>query len=60
VACRNRAAKRRQQRAAALGAILSNAASLTIFGIAAVIIIGDMGLNPAPVLASSPPGPAAQ
>jgi moderate conductance mechanosensitive channel len=45
--------ERRQQRATALGAILSNAASLTIFGIAAVIIIGDMGLNLAPVLAST-------
>ncbi len=45
--------ERRQQRAAALGAILSNAASLTIFGIAVVIIIGDMGLNLAPVLAST-------
>ena len=45
--------ERRQQRAAALGAILSNAASLTIFGIAVVIIIGDMGLNLAPVLASA-------
>ena len=45
--------ERRQQRAAALGAILSNAASLTIFGIASVIIVGDMGLNLAPVLASA-------
>jgi len=45
--------ERRQQRASALGAILSNAASVTIFGIAAVIIIGDMGLNLAPVLAST-------
>ncbi len=45
--------ERRQQRATALGAILSNAASLTIFGIAAVIIVGDMGLNLAPVLASA-------
>jgi len=45
--------ERRQQRAAALGAILSNAASLTIFGIATVIIFGDMGLNLAPVLASA-------
>jgi len=45
--------ERRQQRAAALGAILSNAASVTIFGIAAVIIIGDMGLNLAPLLAST-------
>jgi moderate conductance mechanosensitive channel len=45
--------ERRQQRATALGAILSNAASVTIFGIAAVIIIGDMGLNLAPLLAST-------
>jgi small-conductance mechanosensitive channel len=45
--------ERRQQRASALGAILSNAASVTIFGIAAVIIIGHMGLNLAPVLAST-------
>jgi moderate conductance mechanosensitive channel len=45
--------ERRQQRATALGAILSNAASVTIFGIAAVIIVGDMGLNLAPLLAST-------
>jgi len=45
--------ERRLQRASALGAILSNAASVTIFGIAAVIIVGDMGLNLAPVLAST-------
>jgi len=44
--------ERRQQRATALGSILSNAASLTIFGIAAVIIMGDLGLNLAPLLAS--------
>ncbi len=45
--------ERRQQRSTALGAILSNAASLVIFGIAGVIVIGDMGLNLAPVLASA-------
>jgi moderate conductance mechanosensitive channel len=45
--------ERRLQRAAALGSILSNAASLTIFGIAAVIILGDMGVNLAPLLAST-------
>jgi moderate conductance mechanosensitive channel len=45
--------ERRQQRATALGTVLSNAASLTIFGIAAVIILGDMGLNLAPLLAST-------
>jgi len=45
--------ERRLQRATALGSILSNAASLTIFGIAAVIILGDMGVNLAPLLAST-------
>jgi moderate conductance mechanosensitive channel len=45
--------ERRRQRASALGSILRNAASVTIFSIAAVIIIGDMGLNLAPVLASA-------
>jgi small-conductance mechanosensitive channel len=45
--------ERRQQRASALGTILSNAASVTIFGIALVTILGDMGLNLAPVLASA-------
>jgi moderate conductance mechanosensitive channel len=45
--------ERRQQRATALGTVLSNAASLAIFGIAAVIILGDLGLNLAPLLAST-------
>jgi moderate conductance mechanosensitive channel len=45
--------ERRQQRAAALGSVLENAASLTIFGIAAITILGDMGINLAPVLASA-------
>jgi moderate conductance mechanosensitive channel len=45
--------ERRRQRASALGSILRNAASVTIFTIAAVIIVGDMGLNLAPVLASA-------
>jgi small-conductance mechanosensitive channel len=33
--------------------VLSNAASVIIFGIAIVIILGDMGLNLAPILASA-------
>jgi small conductance mechanosensitive channel len=33
--------------------VLSNAASVTIFGIAAAIILGDLGVNLAPVLASA-------
>jgi small conductance mechanosensitive channel len=45
--------ERRQQRATALNSILRNAASITIFSIALVIIVGDMGLNLAPVLASA-------
>jgi moderate conductance mechanosensitive channel len=45
--------ERHQQRASALGSVLGNAASVTIFTIAAFIIVGDMGLNLAPVLASA-------
>ena len=45
--------ERRLQRASSLGAILSNAASVTIFGSAAVNIIGALGLTRAPVLAST-------
>ena len=45
--------ERHSQRATALASVLSNAASVTIFGIAALIILGDMGLNLAPVLASA-------
>ncbi len=45
--------QRRSQRATALASVLGNAASVAIFSIAAVIILGDMGLNLAPVLASA-------
>jgi small conductance mechanosensitive channel len=45
--------ERRRQRANALGSILRNSASVLIFGIAAVTIAGDLGLNLAPVLASA-------
>jgi moderate conductance mechanosensitive channel len=45
--------ERRSQRASALASVLSNAASVTIFTIAIVIILGDMGLNLAPLLASA-------
>jgi small-conductance mechanosensitive channel len=44
---------RRQQRASALGSVLGNAASVTIFTIAVFIMLGDLGLNLAPVLASA-------
>jgi small-conductance mechanosensitive channel len=46
-------AERRHQRVHALGSILRNAASVTIFGIAGVVILGDLGINLAPLLASA-------
>jgi small conductance mechanosensitive channel len=45
--------ERRQQRATALGGVLSNVATMTIFTITLFIILGDLGLNLAPVLASA-------
>ena len=45
--------ERRRQRATALASVLGNAASVTIFTVAGVIILGDLGLNLAPVLASA-------
>jgi small-conductance mechanosensitive channel len=50
---RLRGGERRQQRATALGSVLGNAASVTIFAIALFIVLGDMGLNLAPILASA-------
>jgi small-conductance mechanosensitive channel len=44
---------RRSQRGTAIGSLLGNAASVAIFTIAAVIILGDIGLNLAPILASA-------
>ena len=45
--------ERRHQRVHALGAILRSAASVTIFAIAGVIVLGDLGINLAPLLASA-------
>jgi len=45
--------ERRSQRVQALGAILRSAASVTIFAIAGFIILGDLGVNLAPLLASA-------
>jgi len=45
--------ERRTQRVQALGAILRSAASVTIFAIAGFIILGDLGVNLAPLLASA-------
>jgi moderate conductance mechanosensitive channel len=44
---------RRSQRATALASVLGNAASVAIFSVAALIILGDMGVNLAPILASA-------
>ena len=44
---------RRSQRGTAIGSLLGNAASVTIFTIASLIILGDIGLNLAPILASA-------
>ena len=45
--------ERRKQRVRALGSILRNASSVLIFAIAGVIVLGDLGLNLAPLLASA-------
>ncbi|HEX3714829.1 MAG TPA: mechanosensitive ion channel family protein [Trebonia sp.] len=45
--------ERRTQRVQALGAILRSAASVTIFAIAGFVILGDLGINLAPLLASA-------
>ena len=46
-------AERRHQRVHALGSILLSAASVTIFGIAGFVVLGDLGINLAPLLASA-------
>src|SRR5579875_3888086 len=48
-----RSGERRSQRSHALRSILGNAASIVIFGIAAITILGDLGVNLAPILASA-------
>ena len=45
--------ERRKQRVRALGAILRSASSITIFAIAGFVILGDLGINLAPLLASA-------
>jgi small-conductance mechanosensitive channel len=46
-------AERRHQRVRALGSILRSTASATVFGIAGVVVLGDLGINLAPLLASA-------
>jgi len=45
--------ERRKQRVRALGSVLRSAASVTIFTIAAVIVLGELGINLAPLLAGA-------
>ncbi len=46
-------AERRHQRVRALGSVLRSATSVTIFTIAGVVVLGDLGINLAPLLASA-------
>lgn len=48
-----RSGERRRQRSHALGSILRNATTILIFGIAGIIILGDLGIDLAPLLASA-------
>jgi len=45
--------ERREQRARALGSILRSGVSILVFGIAALIILGDLGVNLTPLLLST-------
>jgi small-conductance mechanosensitive channel len=45
--------ERRHQRVRALGSILRSAASVTVMAIAGVVVLGDIGINLAPLLASA-------
>lgn len=45
--------ERRRQRAATLGSVLRNLASAVVFGIAALMILSELGLDLAPLLASA-------
>src|SRR3954447_3770752 len=44
---------RRQQRAAAIGSVLRSFSSFVVLGIAVVLILGELGVNLAPIIASA-------
>ena len=46
-------AARRTQRAAAIGSVLRSFASIVVLGIAVVLVLGELGINLAPILASA-------
>jgi small-conductance mechanosensitive channel len=45
--------ERRTQRAEAIGSVLRSSASIVILGIAVVLILGELGINLAPIVASA-------
>jgi moderate conductance mechanosensitive channel len=47
------ASERRRQRTETIGSVLRSVASFTIYGIATVMVLGEVGLNLAPILASA-------
>jgi small conductance mechanosensitive channel len=47
------AAARRTQRAAAIGSVLRSFASIVILGIGVVLVLGELGINLAPIVASA-------
>jgi small-conductance mechanosensitive channel len=46
-------AERRNQRAQALGSVMQSIASVTIFSVAGMMVLGEIGMNLAPLLASA-------
>ena len=46
-------AARRTQRAEAIGSVLSSFASIVILGVAVVLVLGELGINLAPIVASA-------
>jgi moderate conductance mechanosensitive channel len=46
-------AARRTQRTAAIGSVLRSFASIVVLGIAVVLVLGELGINLAPILASA-------
>ncbi len=47
------ALERRRQRAQTIGSVLKSVTSFTVFGLAFVLILGELGINLAPILASA-------
>jgi moderate conductance mechanosensitive channel len=52
-AAKSRVRERRQQRAQTIGSVLRSAATIVIFSVAAVIALGEVGIDIAPIIASA-------